>query len=69
MNETIENLPWRKSLASGASDCVIVAAREGVVYVANSKNPTVPAICFTASEWDAFIVGVKLGEFDFSEGA
>lgn len=30
----------------------------------DSKNPTGPALIFTASEWDAFTAGVNDGEFD-----
>ncbi|WP_326820122.1 DUF397 domain-containing protein [Streptosporangium sp. NBC_01756] len=37
----------------------------GSLYVLrDSKNPEGPKLFFTRSEWDAFVGGVKLGEFD-----
>jgi hypothetical protein len=32
--------------------------------VRDSKNPTGAALMFTATEWAAFIAGVRAGEFD-----
>jgi hypothetical protein len=32
--------------------------------VRDSKNPTGPALRFTAAEWSVFTTGVKSGEFD-----
>ncbi|MFB9802423.1 DUF397 domain-containing protein [Streptomonospora salina] len=70
---------WRKSRRSGnnGGDCVEVAAAEGrdaatankadeeiVFAVRDSKNPDRPALAFTRAEWDAFVEGVKDGEFD-----
>lgn len=59
-------LAWRKASFSGASDnCVEVAhTPDGGRAVRDSKNPTGPMLAFTPSEWDAFIAGVKVGEFD-----
>jgi hypothetical protein len=31
--------------------------------VRDSKNPTGPALIFTAAEWSAFTAGVRSGEF------
>jgi Domain of unknown function (DUF397) len=47
--------------------CVAVAAGpDGTVVVADSKTMATdgPRVSFTASEWDAFIAGVKNGEFE-----
>ncbi|WP_030921175.1 DUF397 domain-containing protein [Streptosporangium amethystogenes] len=68
---------WHKSSLSGSSgsDCVEVAVMDvsGTDYKADlgplhvirdSKNPEGPKLFFTRSEWDAFVGGVKLGEFD-----
>lgn len=38
-----------------------------VVYVRDSKNPEGDTLGFTAEEWDAFLDGVKEGEFDLPE--
>ncbi|GIH94537.1 DUF397 domain-containing protein [Planobispora siamensis] len=67
---------WRRSSLSAAPcDCVEVAVVEapadgpkagaGTLHVLRgSKDPDGPKLFFTQSEWDAFVGGVKLGEFD-----
>ena len=57
---------WRKSSYSGAENaCVEVAGLpdSGGRAVRDSKNPTGPALTFTAAEWVAFTAGVRAGEF------
>jgi Domain of unknown function (DUF397) len=40
-------------------------ADQDVLYLMrDSKDPAGPRLAFTAAEWDAFIKGVKDGEFD-----
>jgi hypothetical protein len=36
----------------------------GRVAVRDSKEPTGPALLFTAAEWSAFVDGARSGEFD-----
>ncbi|KAA9375983.1 MULTISPECIES: DUF397 domain-containing protein [Microbispora] len=58
---------WRKSSRSSGNggQCVEVAANlPGVIAVRDSKNPSGPKLLFTPEEWEAFISGVKDGEFD-----
>jgi len=57
---------WFKSSRSGPNcdNCVEVAFVGGGIAVRDSKNPTGPALLFTAAEWDAFVGGAKEGEFD-----
>jgi hypothetical protein len=69
---------WRKSSRSGGgSNCVEVAVvddspigaghkadAERLFLVRDSKDPGGPVLAFTPSEWDAFVGGVKNGEFD-----
>ncbi|MET8335341.1 DUF397 domain-containing protein [Streptosporangium canum] len=66
MEPTPTGLTWRISTFSGANDnCVAVAALPGGGRaVRNSKHPDGPVVTFTASEWDAFVKGVKADEFD-----
>lgn len=61
-----QSLTWRKSSYSGSGDnCVEVAALPGGGQaVRDSKNPDGPVLTFTPDEWNAFIEGVKDGEFD-----
>jgi hypothetical protein len=57
---------WRKSTRSGSSgNCVEVADNllHGVA-VRDSKDPDGPALVFTAAQWQAFVGGVKDGQFD-----
>ncbi|WP_053646391.1 DUF397 domain-containing protein [Streptomyces sp. XY431] len=58
---------YRKSSYSGGNEnCVEYALdlRHGVA-VADSKNPSGPALSFTATAHTAFITAVANGEFDF----
>ena len=60
---------WRtSSYTNGGGACVEVATNladhHGVVFVRDSKNVIGPALTFTATEWAAFVSGVKAGEFD-----
>jgi hypothetical protein len=57
---------WRKSTLSGTNNnCVEVAfLADGAVAVRNSKRPEAGVTLFTSGEWEAFVGGVKQGEFD-----
>ncbi len=66
--EPNSGLTYRKSSrsnGSGGNNCVEVAdLPDGVRVVRDSKDKAGPTLAFTAGEWDAFIGGVKDGEFD-----
>jgi hypothetical protein len=66
MTEDLFAAAWRKSSFSGSDhNCVEVAFLDGgAVAVRNSKRPDAGVAMFAPGEWDAFIGGVKLGEFD-----
>lgn len=57
---------WRKSSRSGGGTdmCVEVAFVGEAIAVRDSKNTTGPVLVFNQGEWDAFVGGVKDGEFD-----
>lgn len=56
---------WHKSARSGGQgNCVEVAGTPMVIGVRDSKDPAGPVLVFTRSEWQAFVDGVKAGEFD-----
>lgn len=56
---------WRKSSFSGQqTNCVEFRRVEDGVEVRNSQRPDAGIIHYTDSEWQAFIAGVKNGEFD-----
>jgi hypothetical protein len=67
MTEASKFTIWRKSSrSSGGDNCVEVAtAGDGSVGVRDSKQHGLgPVLEFTPSEWEAFLGGVKDGEFD-----
>jgi len=52
-----------QSFANG--NCVEVAGLpDGRIGVRNSRDCTGPILRFTSDEWDAFLGGVRMGEFD-----
>jgi hypothetical protein len=58
-------LKFRKSTFSPKSrTCVAVARHKNHVYVTDTKNVEAPILCFSEDEWQAFLSGVKTGEFD-----
>jgi hypothetical protein len=56
--------PWRKSTRSAANGCVEVAFVDGQVGVRDSKDRQGNVLIFAAREWEAFLVGVREGEFE-----
>jgi hypothetical protein len=57
------------TMASGHNAAYVGAAglSDGGRGVRDSKNPTGPALTFTATEWDAFTAGVRTGEIRLIE--
>jgi hypothetical protein len=52
-------------LCSGNGECVAVGRLpSGHVLLKDTKDPAGPQLRFDASEWQAFIAGVRAGEFD-----
>ena len=62
-----DDLDWRTSSFSGGNgaSCVEVAfLPDGGVAVRDTKDRTLAPHRYTAAEWDAFLAGVRAGEFD-----
>jgi Domain of unknown function (DUF397) len=58
---------WHKSTFSNGNggNCVESARLpDGSRAVRHSKDPDGPSLIFSPSEWDAFLQGVRAGEFD-----
>ncbi len=61
---TIGNLSWRVARQCNNGACVRVARRGEVVFIGDSKDPDGPLLTYTRAELEAFIHGVKEGDFD-----
>ena len=58
---------WRKSTYSSSNaNCVEVRASAAGVAVRDTKHREGPSLGFTPDEWQAFVQGVKHGEFDLA---
>jgi Domain of unknown function (DUF397) len=57
---------FRKSSYSGSgnSNCVEVGFVISEVLLRDSKDPGGPVQRYTTGEWNAFVAGMKAGEFD-----
>lgn len=65
----MKNNEWTKatkSNGSGGNNCVevFVPSEADAVLVRNSRHVAGASLRFTRAEWDAFVHGVKSGEFD-----
>ena len=62
----LQGVTWQKSARSNPSvNCVECAALpDGGVAVRNSRDPEGPALIYTPAEIEAFILGVRDGDFD-----
>ncbi len=64
--QPVTQLDWRRSsLCSTHGSCVEVAQTpDGGVAIRNGETPdTAPVLFFTRDEWEAFVAGVRAGEF------
>lgn len=52
-------LAWRKSSASFESDCVEVAAGEGLVMVRDTRDIANVILAFSCRDWDTFLRRVR----------
>lgn len=64
--KSVSGAKWIKSsLSYSNSNCVEVADLPGgQIGVRHSKHPAAAVLAFTPGEWDAFLGGVRNGEFD-----
>ena len=61
------SIQWRKSTLSTTNGCVEVAVVGDRIAVRDSKQRGGgPVLEFTAVEWEAFLGGVRGGEFDLT---
>jgi hypothetical protein len=63
--EEITAPKWKKSSRCGSATCVEVAKFDDQYLIRDSKNPKATPLSFTTDEWNAFVAGVRAGEFRF----
>ncbi|MGC9667168.1 DUF397 domain-containing protein [Planosporangium sp. 12N6] len=56
---------WRRSSFCGSGACIEVARVDEAYLLRDSKDPEGPVLTFTEAEWEAFVAGVRAGEFTF----
>jgi hypothetical protein len=68
-DELIPTHDYGKSSFSGTGGCVEVCLlTDGRVSLRDSKDVSKPPHLFTPGEWNAFLAGVRAGEFDLPVG-
>lgn len=55
---------WRISTFCSAGGCVAVRIEDGRVELAHTRRLHTDPLRFTVAEWEAFLAGVRAGEFD-----
>jgi hypothetical protein len=62
----MQNVPavWRKSTFSESNGCIEVAFVGEQVAIRDSKDRSGPVLTFSPTEWEAFLAGVRRGEFN-----
>ncbi len=56
---------WRRSRRCDSGTCVEVAYLDGAFAVRDSKTDNGPMLTFTRPDWEAFLAGVRAGDFEF----
>jgi hypothetical protein len=67
MNVGLSGAVWRRSTLSTTNACVEVAVVGDRIAVRDSKGAGGPVLEFTPVERDAFLGGVRTGEFDLPQ--
>ena len=57
---------WKRSTRCANGSCVEVAVAEPVVAIRDAKIRNGPVLEFDRKAWDAFLAGVRSGEFDLA---
>jgi hypothetical protein len=57
-------LAWRVSRTCESGSCIMVARQGDSVVFGNTTDPNGPVYTYTWAEWNEFLAGAKLGDFD-----
>ena len=55
---------WSISRTCDGGACVGVVRRGEYIFIGNTSNSDIPVSIFTVDEWQQFLAGAKLGDFD-----
>jgi Domain of unknown function (DUF397) len=58
------DLEWHVSSTCDAGVCIMVARDGDFVVFGNTNQPDGPVLVYTSTEWEEFLAGAKLGDFD-----
>ena len=61
---TLGQLAWRIARRCNGGACVRVAVAGETVLIGDSKSPEGPVLSYSRAEWDAFVEGIRQGDFD-----
>lgn len=61
---TLGELNWRVALTCNGGECVQVAPQGSRIIIGDSKNPGGPVLAYSRTEWNAFVDGIRQGDFD-----
>lgn len=63
-NLSNSDLEWQRSSYCSTNTCLEVAQRERQVIVRDSKDEDGPVLIFHQAEWEEFLEGARIGEFN-----
>jgi hypothetical protein len=58
--------PFRKSSRCESGGCVEVAVTGSEVFMRDAKHADSPILAFSASQWAAFLEGIRNNDFDLA---
>jgi hypothetical protein len=59
-----EQFVWHRASFCATGECVEVTEQDGMILLRDSKHPDGGILQYRSEEWQAFVHGIKAGEFD-----
>ena len=59
MDESWEDLTWRRAQRCGTSSCVEIARGPDVIHMRDSKDPDGPVLTFGHDVWNGFLADLR----------
>jgi hypothetical protein len=61
---TLGTITWKVARRCNSATCIRVASQNDQILIGDSKNPSGPVLSYTRDEWNAFVEGIRYGDFD-----